>query len=82
MSGYRVESRLVEVPANEQRFFNVWCSSGRAISGGVDLETGTLKDLRVLETAPRGAAWGVAVFNQGWFSGLTVRGYVVCANVS
>jgi hypothetical protein len=82
VSGYRVESRLVEVPASEQRFFNVQCSTGRAISGGVEMETGTLSDLRVLETAPGVTAWHVAVFNQSWLSGLTVRGYAVCANVS
>jgi hypothetical protein len=82
VSGYHVESRLVDVPANEQRFFNIWCQNGTAIGGGVKMETGTLSDLRVLETAPNGATWRVAVFNQGWLSGLTVRGYAVCANVS
>jgi len=82
VSGYRVESRLVDVPPNEQRFFDVWCTSGTAIGGGVKIETGTQSDLRVLGTAPNGATWRVAVFNQGWFSPLTVRGYAVCANVS
>jgi hypothetical protein len=83
VSGYEVEYRLVEVPANEQRFFDVWCPSGKsAIGGGVEMETGTLSDLRVLESAPGGAVWQVAVFNQGWFSGMTVKGYAVCANVS
>jgi hypothetical protein len=83
VSGYHVESRLVDVPANEQRFFDVWCTNGTAIGGGVKIETGTQSDLRVLGTAPNGAAaWRVAVFNPGWLSGLTVRGYAVCANVS
>jgi hypothetical protein len=83
MSGYHVESRLVDVPGNEQRFFDVWCTSGTAIGGGVKIETGTQSDLRVIGTAPNGsAAWRVAVFNQGWLSGMTVRGYAVCVNVS
>jgi hypothetical protein len=83
VSGYHVESRLVDVPANEQRFFDVWCTTGTAIGGGVKIEIGTQSDLRVIGTAPIGpAAWRVAVFNQGWLSGMTVRGYAVCVNVS
>ena len=82
-SGYRVESKLVDVPANQQRFFDVWCTSGTAIGGGVKIETGTQSDLRVIGTAPNGAAaWRVAVFNQSWLSGMTVRGYAVCLNVN